>query len=152
MTNNPARIDFHELTPVSLRNRRTLKEFLFSVFRHEKQHLQELTIVFCDDPYLLDLNRRFLNHDFYTDILSFALSGPKEALTAEIYISVDRVKENARTAKTTFQEELHRVVFHGVLHLCGYTDKSVGAQRLMRSKEDACLKSYFRNKNHGRRK
>ncbi len=144
MTHIPAKIYFNLLSPVTLRNRRMLRKFIRSLFRKERLSVLELNIIFCDDSYLLNLNRQFLNHDFYTDILSFPLSGPDEPLTAEIYISVDRVKENALAEETSFMQELHRVIFHGILHFCGYKDKSAGDQRLMRSKEDACLKSYFK--------
>ena len=89
---------------------------------------------------------QFLKHDFYTDILSFPLSAKGEPLIGEIYISVDRVRDNAKNLGASFREELHRVIFHGILHFCGYKDKSPADIILMRSREDKCLKTYFRKK------
>jgi probable rRNA maturation factor len=138
------RIQFHFLAPCTLPNRGPLKVFILSVFKREKRDLSDLRIIFCSDPYLLELNRKFLKHDFYTDILSFPLSDPKDPLSAEIYISTDRVRDNARIAKSTIHEELHRVIFHGILHFCGYKDKSAADIRQMRSLEDKYLSRYFK--------
>jgi probable rRNA maturation factor len=136
-------VQFHFLKPCTLPNRSVLKKFILSVFRKEKKVLEELNIVFCDDEYLLGLNRQFLHHDFYTDILSFPLSGRKQPLIAEIYISVDRVYDNAQNTGSSIREELHRVIFHGVLHFCGYKDKSGRDKAKMRSMEDKYLKAYL---------
>jgi rRNA maturation RNase YbeY len=89
------------------------------------------------------LNKTHLNHDTYTDIITFELSPKNEALIADIYISVERVKENAQSFTTSFQKELHRVIFHGALHLCGYKDKSKKQSQLMRFKEEENLILYF---------
>ena len=134
---------FHFLSHCALRNRETLKEFICSIFKKEKKPLERLDIIFCDDDYLLNLNRQFLQHDFYTDILSFPYSNVNQPLVAEIYISVERVRENARSTGSTFKKEVHRVIFHGVLHFCGYKDKSPADIRKMRSMEDNYLKSYW---------
>jgi probable rRNA maturation factor len=136
-------VQFHFLRPCTLPNRGVLKKFILSVFKKEKKVLEDLNIIFCDDEYLLGLNRKFLHHNFYTDILSFPLSGTNQPLVAEIYISVDRVHENARITESTIQEELHRVIFHGVLHFCGYKDKSGTDKAKMRSMEDKYLKAYL---------
>ncbi len=136
-------VQFHFLMPCTLSNRGGLKKFILSIFNKEKKVLDELNIIFCDDDYLLGLNRQFLDHDFYTDILSFPLSELNQPLIAEIYISVDRVRENARAARLTIREELHRVIFHGVLHFCGYGDKSEIEKVRMRQMEDRYLKSYL---------
>ena len=136
-------IQFHFLIPGTLPNREGLKKFILSIFKKEKKILGELNIVFCSDEYLLGLNRQFLRHDFYTDILSFALSEAKEPLFAEIYISLDRVRENAKISGTTQKEELHRVIFHGILHFCGYKDKSGPDKRKMRFMEDKYLSTYL---------
>jgi probable rRNA maturation factor len=136
-------IYFHFLKPCFLPNRRVLKQFISAVFKRENRSLGELSIIFCDDEYVLGLNKQFLNHDYYTDILSFPLSVKGEPLRAEIYISVDRVRENARIIPSTSTEELHRVIFHGVLHFCGYKDKSPADIKTMRFKEDKYLKAYF---------
>ena len=139
-------IQFHFLSPSTLTARAELKTFILSVFHTEKQPIESVNIVFCNDNYLLNLNRQFLQHDFYTDILSFPLSGPHQPLVAEIYISINRVRENAKNAPVSFKEELHRVIFHGILHFCGYKDKSSADIRKMRKMEDKCLKAYFRTK------
>jgi probable rRNA maturation factor len=104
---------------------------------------ETVSIIFCDDKYLLPLNRRFLQQDFYTDILSFTLSGSGEPLIAEIYISIERVRENAKNLKSSFKLELHRVIFHGILHFCGYKDKSSPDIKKMREMEDKWLNIYF---------
>ena len=136
-------VQFHFLCPCTLPNRSRLKRFIISIFRREKRPLEELNIIFCTDDYLLGLNRQFLHHDFYTDILSFPLSGHNQPLRAEIYISVDRVRENARSLGSTINEELHRVIFHGVLHFCGYKDKTSIEINKMRLMEDKYLKAYL---------
>ena len=139
-------IQFHYQTPTTLSGRNTLRGFIAVIFKKERLPLKNLNIVFCDDDYLLNLNRQYLKHDFYTDILSFPLSRPGEPLIAEIYISIQRVRENAKTLKTSFKEELHRVIFHGTLHFCGYKDKSQSDIKLIRKKEDKYLKVYFKIK------
>jgi probable rRNA maturation factor len=136
-------VQFHFLISCTLQNRVRLKLFICSIFKKEKKPLEQLSIIFCDDSYLLGLNRRFLQHDFYTDILSFPISNANQHLIAEIYISVDRVRENARSYGSTLKAELHRVIFHGVLHFCGYKDKSAADKKTIRTLEDKYLKSYW---------
>jgi len=136
-------VQFHFLRPCTLPDRRILKKFILAIFRKENITVEELNIVFCDDAYLLNLNRQFLQHDFYTDILSFPLSEVNQPLVAEIYISVNRVQENARAVGATLKTELHRVIFHGVLHFCGYKDKSDSDIKKMRITEDKYLKAYL---------
>jgi probable rRNA maturation factor len=137
-------VNFHQLCKVNLQNRKALKAFIPQIFKKEGKPLETLTYIFCSDEYLLEVNKNFLQHDFYTDIISFDLSESKSSPTiGEIYISVDRVKENALTHKTNFEQELHRVIFHGALHLCGYKDKSKKDALLMRDKEEDCLSMYF---------
>src|ERR1700730_15696536 len=136
-------VQFHFLTSCTLQSRGHLKMFILSIFKKEKKSLERLSIIFFDDSYLLDLNRRFLQHNFYTDILSFPLSNANQQLIAEIYISVDRVRENARSYGSTLKAELHRVIFHGVLHFCGYKDKSAADKKTIRTLEDKYLKSYW---------
>ena len=138
-------VQFHFLVPFTLLNRTGLKAFIISVFKKEKKTLGDLNIIFCNDQYLIELNRQFLNHDYYTDILSFPFSQKKDPLIAEIYISIDRVRENAHVSGFSFKEELHRVIFHGVLHFCGYKDKSKKEIRAMRLMEDKLLTLYFRS-------
>jgi probable rRNA maturation factor len=137
-------ITFHQLTKVNLQNRKALKAFIPQIFKKEGKVFESLTYIFCSDDYLLEVNNDFLQHDLYTDIITFDLSESKTSPTiGEIYISVDRVKENATTHKTSFELELHRVIFHGVLHLCGYKDKTKKDALAMRDKEEDCLSMYF---------
>ena len=137
-------VTFHQLTKVNLQNRKALKAFIPQLFKKEEKAFESLSYIFCADDYLLQVNNNFLQHDFYTDIITFDLSLSKSSPTiGEIYISVDRVKENAITHQTTFELELHRVIFHGALHLCGYKDKSKKDALLMRDKEEDCLSMYF---------
>lgn len=119
-----------------------LKEFIQSIFKKEKNKLASLTYVFCSDEYLLQINRDFLHHDFYTDIITFGLSEPGYPIEAEVYISLDRVKDNAKIHGATYTEEILRVIFHGALHLCGYGDKKKREITLMREKEDHYLRLF----------
>jgi len=136
-------IRFHFLSEVPLRDRSRLKTFLPSLFKKERKQLAELQYIFCSDDYLLDINKQYLNHNYYTDIITFDLSEPGQPINAEIYISVDRVRDNARSFGNTLKNELHRVIFHGALHLCGYKDKSQQDEKLMRKMEDQYLSLYF---------
>ena len=120
-------------------NKTKLKKAIENLFINEKKTLNHLVYVFCSDEYLLSLNESFLNHNTYTDIITFNLSETPQETIAEIYISIDRVKENAKIYKTAFANELERVIFHGALHLCGYKDKSKEDVLLMRTKENQYL-------------
>ncbi len=119
-----------------------MKDFIAAIFKKEGKGLSLINYVFCSDEYLLQINRDFLQHDYYTDIITFGLSAPKAPIEAEVYISLDRVKDNAKTQKTTYREELLRVIFHGALHLCGYKDKSAAQAKTMREKEDQYLRLF----------
>jgi rRNA maturation RNase YbeY len=121
-----------------------LKSFITKQIRKEGLQIESLQYVFCTDNYLLEINKQFLAHDYYTDIISFDLSEEKGQLIGEIYISLDRVKENAHTHGVTMKEELLRVLFHGALHFCGYKDKKPKEASLMRSMEDKWIKSYLK--------
>lgn len=132
----------HEVK-VGLKDRTRLKGFIQELFKREEQGLSNLQYVFCTDEYLLQINQEFLNHDTYTDIVTFELSPDPAVTEGEIYISIDRVKENADQYEVTENYELHRVMFHGALHLCGYKDKTKKDVELMRQKEDEYLKLYF---------
>ncbi len=125
---------------IRLPHRRSLKGMLNEVFTLEKTEVHRLDYVFCSDEYLHQLNLEYLNHDTLTDILTFPLSGPGEPVEGEIYISTERVEDNARIHQTTFENELHRVMIHGILHLCGYEDHTPGEKAAMRKKEDHYLK------------
>ena len=129
---------------ISLSRRTVLKEFITKQVRKEGFVIKELHYVFCSDKYLLDINRKFLEHDYYTDIISFDLSEARGQLVAEVYISVDRVRDNARNLRTTIKEELLRVIFHGALHFCGYKDKKPKDAELMREMENKWIKAYLK--------
>lgn len=129
---------------VSLTQRTSLKAFINKIFKQEKRKLGNLTYIFCSDGYLLEINKTHLKHNYYTDIITFDLSEDPGLITGEIYISTDRVRDNAASLGVSIKEELHRVIFHGALHLCGYKDKTPADAALMRAAEDKCLTAYFK--------
>ena len=129
---------------IVLSERKMLKVFIGEMLKIEKRKLISLSIIFCTDEYLLEVNRQYLEHDYYTDIITFNLAEHEEFVEGEIYISTDRIRENALTNRVTVQNELHRVIFHGVLHLCGYKDKSKSAKEIMTRMENQMLYKYFR--------
>jgi probable rRNA maturation factor len=142
----PGQIEFHYQTaPFLFRNRKRLKKFILSELRKKKQKVEAVNVIFCSDKDLLDINRQYLNHDFYTDIITFQLNPPFEPILADIYISVERVKDNASRFETSFTQELHRVIFHGFLHLTGLKDKSKAEAEEMRKAEARLLNLYFRS-------
>ena len=127
-----------------LKQRNRLKSFLASKAVSVKRPLGSLNIIFCSDEHLLGINRDYLQHDYYTDIITFDLSpSSKYPREAELYISIDRVKENASILGQPFYREIHRVIFHGLLHLLGYKDKQKKDQALMREMEERLLEAYF---------
>jgi rRNA maturation RNase YbeY len=128
----------------SLRFRTKLKAFISKQCQKEGVRIEALQYIFCSDAYLLDINKRFLNHDFYTDIISFDLSEKRGSLVGDVYISIERVKENAKTEGNLYMHELLRVIFHGALHFCGYKDKKPADVKVMRSMEDKWLKAYLK--------
>ena len=121
--------------------RKALAAWLGKVAGAEKRSLGTVAYIFVDDEELWRMNKQFLNHNAYTDIITFDYS-EQEAISGEIYISVDRLKENAEKHKVTLREELLRVMAHGVLHLCGYKDKSPIQQKQMRAAEERALKLF----------
>lgn len=119
--------------------------WLNSVAEQESKNIVSLDYVFCSDEYLHKINVRYLNHDTYTDIITFDLGVPGDDLiSGEIYISIDRVKENAQIHNSAYTDELLRVIVHGLLHLMGYPDKSEEEALLMRGKEERALNTYKR--------
>ncbi|BAV09736.1 rRNA maturation RNase YbeY [Filimonas lacunae] len=126
---------------LSLTGKENCKQHIEYLFSKEKKKLEEIRYIFCSDEYLLQINKDFLQHDYYTDIITFDLS-EGDATTSEVYISVDRVKENAITQGTTFTREMLRVLFHGALHLCGYKDKTKDQVSEMRKKEEQYILSF----------
>lgn len=132
-----SKVFFHSADrSLRFKNKTILKNFITELFNQENKSLKRIDYIFCSDEYLLDLNLRSLQHDYYTDILTFTLSEKESEVVGEIYISIDRVRENSMQHNTSFDNEILRVIFHGALHLCGYNDHSKKDQQTMRRKED----------------
>lgn len=130
---------FSEIPGFRLKGPRKRAEWIKKVVQKDKKTLSSVNIIFCSDPYLADINMQYLKHKTFTDIITFDLSTSPDTIDGEVYISIDRVKENAQTFQVPFETELDRVIIHGILHLLGQNDKT-GPQKLaMRKKEDACL-------------
>ena len=125
----------------SLKEKLKVRNWVKSILQREGKKLGDIVFVFCNDEYLAGLNEKFLNHDTLTDIITFDYS-EKDKLSGDICISIERVRENSINFSTTFDEELGRVMAHGVLHLAGYKDKSANDKIVMRQKEDLYLSSY----------
>lgn len=134
-------INFYSENDFNLENTDLYKNWLQRVISSEDKRLGEISYIFCDDEYLLDINQRFLDHDTYTDIISFDDS-TGNLLNGDIYISTERVKENAAEFNEDFYTELKRVIVHGILHYCGYKDKSKEDAALMRRKESEKIKLF----------
>jgi len=132
-------INFNYETNFALSNEDVVAAWIAESIKSEEHSLEEVNYIFCDDDYLHKLNVEFLNHDTLTDIISFDYSVGK-IIQGDIFISVERVKENASDFEVPFLEELHRVIIHGVLHYCGYKDKTPKDSLLMREKENFYLK------------
>ena len=126
-----------------IKNLRSLKSFLENICRQEGYVLDTLSLVFCSDDYLHTINVQYLNHDNFTDIITFDYSTTSSSVNGELYISYQRVMENAANVKTSINKELHRVIFHGLLHLLGYKDKLKKDIDTMRLKEEYYLMMYF---------
>ena len=120
----------------------SLKKFISTSFEKDAKKRLSVSYVFCSDEYLLRINQDFLKHDYYTDIITFPLSETDQKVEAEIYISIDRVRENALKLKAPFEQELLRVIFHGVLHLIGYKDKTATQKEQMRKAEEKWIKEF----------
>ena len=118
-----------------------IKKWINAVVEKQKKHLGDLSYVFVSDEALLEMNQQFLNHNTYTDIITFDYTENKK-INGEIFISIDRVEENAKKLNVDFEEELRRVIFHGVLHLCGHKDKTKIDSDNMRKQEDKSLRLY----------
>lgn len=143
-----SQVNFHFLhRQFVLKNRKELKVFISTIFKKKKRNLVRLQVIFCSDAFLLDINQQFLQHDYYTDVITFNL-GTEDSIDAEIYISIDRVKDNAQSLGKSFKEEIHRVIFHGALHLCGYKDKLKRDKEEMRREENRLLDLYFNTNQH----
>lgn len=109
------------------------------IINQHQQSLEEINYIFCSDSYLLNINQEYLNHDTFTDIVTFNNSEEANKIESDIFISIDRIKENANSYNKSFEHELYRVMIHGVLHLLGFDDKTEEEKSVMREKEEACL-------------
>ncbi len=116
-----------------------LSEWIKAIIKNEGCQLHQVSFIFCSDEYLLQLNQEYLNHDTYTDIITFPYTEPP-LIEGDIFISIERVRENAAGFGLAFEQELHRVMIHGILHLCGYPDKTPEEASRMRQKEEEALK------------
>jgi rRNA maturation RNase YbeY len=135
-------ISFQNLSiPFKLKEKTKIKLWIKTIIDKEKHTLGTINYMFCNDDELLEINIKHLNHNTLTDIITFDYTEDKK-ISSDIFISVDRVLDNAQKFEVTFEEELHRVMIHGVLHLCGYKDKSKPDAELMRKKENWALKLF----------
>jgi len=134
-------INFNYETDFELSNEKAIQEWLSNVIVSEGKKEGEINYIFCDDDYLLEINQQYLDHDTLTDIISFDYSVGKE-LHGDVFISVERVRENATDFGVSFEEELLRVLSHGVLHYCGYKDKTESDEMVMRQKEEEKMKMF----------
>ncbi len=144
MNTNKFSIQFHFQKAIVLSVRRKLKQFIADrLAREGGKEASEINFIFCSDDELLEINRKHLDHDYYTDIITFDLSEKgSKTLVSDIYISVDRVKENAKTEDVLVGMELQRVIFHGLLHLIGYKDKTTQQERRMRAMEEQWMADF----------
>ena len=125
-------------------NKTAIKASVEALFITENTKLSHINYIFCSDEFLLNINTTFLQHDTYTDIITFDLTEDiSSGIIGEVYISLDRVKENSSTYGSGFMDELLRVIYHGALHLCGYKDKQAADRQLMRQKEAHYIASYY---------
>jgi len=134
-------ISFNYETEFELHNEPDFSKWLSAVILSENKKEGEINYIFCDDDYLLEINQQYLDHDTLTDIISFDYSVGNE-INGDIFVSVERVKENASDYNVTFQEEIQRVLVHGILHYCGYKDKTESDELVMRTKEEEKMKMF----------
>ncbi|MFC3197256.1 rRNA maturation RNase YbeY [Parapedobacter deserti] len=130
---------FSEDTDFQLKQKGAVRHWLSNSVVAEGFRTGEINIIFCSDPYLLDINKQYLKHDTYTDIVTFDSSEKENVVAGDIFISVDRIRENAAKFGVPERDELHRVIIHGILHLCGYRDKKKADKLQMTEKEDFYL-------------
>ena len=134
---------FTEDIQFELKQKNKLRKWIESVLVQNKKKAESINYIFTSDQYLLDINKQYLNHNYFTDIITFNNASAQESLQADIFISVERVKDNAKSLKTPFTDELHRVMIHGILHLIGFDDKTGQGKTEMRKKENHYLALRF---------
>ena len=130
---------FTEDITFNLKRKTDIRNWILETILSEGFKLEELNFIFCSDAYLLHMNQQYLNHDTYTDVITFDNSDELKTIVGDIFISIDRIRENATEFKRTFSNELCRVMIHGTLHLLGYPDKTKAAKAIMIGKEDLYL-------------
>ena len=130
---------FPEDIKYNLKNKTQIRDWINDTIIEEGYELEELSFILCSDEYLLSINQQYLNHDTYTDVITFDNSEGLKMILGDIFISIDRIQENAKQFKGTTQQELCRVMIHGTLHLLGYKDKGKAAKTMMTQKEDYYL-------------
>ena len=142
----PAIQFFEEDITYKLKHKIAIRQWITDTIHAEGYKLKELTYIFCTDEYLLQINQQYLDHDTYTDIITFDNSEKEKVIVGDIFISIERIRENAGKFSLTETDELHRVIIHGALHLVGYTDKTSADKKKMTLKEDFYLsKRSFNN-------
>lgn len=130
---------FTEDVDFTLKQKSEIRKWILTTIKNESYRLKEVNYIFCSDDYLLEINRQYLNHDTYTDIITFDTSEKERMVVGDIFISIERIRENADKFKSSERDELHRVMIHGVLHLLGYTDKGKKEKAQMTDKENQYL-------------
>ena len=130
---------FTEDIEFTLNKKDKIRQWINYTAKSERYTIDTINYIFCSDDYLLNINKEYLDHDYYTDIITFDNSEEEDKVLSDIFISIDRVKDNAENSQLNFDQELHRVIIHGLLHLIGYNDKNEEDKITMRSKEDHCL-------------
>ena len=134
-------INFNYELSFQLDNEECYSQWIQDVIISESKELGEINYIFCDDEYLLNINKQYLDHDYYTDVISFDYTDDY-VISGDVFISIDRVKENSTDYKVSFEDELKRVIIHGVLHYCGYSDKSEAEEQFMRNKEEEKIRLF----------
>ena len=135
----PAIHFFEEDITYNLKHKTAVRQWITKTIQAEGYRLKELNYIFCSDNYLLQINRQYLDHDTYTDIITFDNSDVDKTITGDIFISIERIRENAAKFNLAEPDELHRVIIHGALHLLGYKDKTPVTKKKMTQKEDFYL-------------
>lgn len=144
MPRNQPPISFHfSVTPFYFPNRSFIKKFILTIFRDYSKRVENVNYIFCTDKYLLELNSQYLNHNYYTDIITFELNDTKGPVISDIYISIERARENAELHSVSYLNEIMRLMIHGALHLCGQKDKIEKDFKKMKELEEFYLNKWF---------
>jgi rRNA maturation RNase YbeY len=130
---------FKQEVQLRLIHQQDLMQWIHSALKKYGYSVENINYIFCTDKYLLKLNKKYLGHNYFTDVITFNNSAEKKKLEADIFISIDRIRDNAKKYNTSFTDELHRVMIHGALHLAGFNDKNAVQQKKMREAEDLWL-------------